>query len=624
MSPRQVNVLLGLIALLVVPPILTRFGPGILELNDLRANVLGTAFCMAIAGLSLNLLMGYAGQISLGHAALLGIGAFTAALVSSRGLQLPMPLGIGAGGLVAGGFAFLLGLPALRLRGLYLAVVTIAFGLTMERSLLRWKPITRGSAGVEVRRPLFGDDTLRLNGDLLVLILLVLFIVILVDRNVVSTKLGRAFHAMREDESVAQAFGVDVARYKLTAFVLSGVIAGFAGALLGYLVGFVTSESFPYSLSLALVVIVVVGGLGSRTGVIVAALFFGLFPRLFEPGAPFEFLKGWDTLIGPFFLIVSMALNPGGIAGALKESKEKKESRRLRAEEGEGLDTEVPKLPALPRPSGLPPRPELPAGTPILESSGVSVQFGGLRAVDDVTISVPKGQIVGLIGPNGAGKTTFFNAASGFVSHTGKISFLGQEIQDLPPHERAQLGMGRTFQLIGLAKNLPLFENLLLAQHGLADYGLAGSLLHLPRAGRVEKELRERSREAIAALGFERYSELPVRNLSHGQQRLVELACALVTAPDLLLLDEPSAGMAPGAVENLALRLKDIRDELGRTVLLIEHNIPLVLNVCDYIYVLNFGQVLAQGTTEEIASHPEVIAAYFGEAASVSAVPEPV
>jgi branched-chain amino acid transport system ATP-binding protein len=234
--------------------------------------------------------------------------------------------------------------------------------------------------------------------------------------------------------------------------------------------------------------------------------------------------------------------------------------------------------------------------------------------MDGVSLVVPKGRIVGLIGPNGAGKTTFFNSVSGLVRpDAGSVRFLGQDITHTAPHERVGLGIGRTFQLIGLAKDLTVRENFLLAQHLLAGYSVPSALLALPRAARIEREMDERATQAIEALGFERYRDTPVASLSHGQQRIVELGCALVTAPDLLLLDEPSAGMAPAAAESLAERLRDLRDGLGRTVLLIEHNIPLVLDVCDEITVLNFGQVLASGTTSDIARDPLVLGAYFGE-----------
>jgi branched-chain amino acid transport system ATP-binding protein len=269
----------------------------------------------------------------------------------------------------------------------------------------------------------------------------------------------------------------------------------------------------------------------------------------------------------------------------------------------------------MPRPTGLPARPDVLEGTPLLEVRNVSVRFGGLQALDDVSLTVPKGSIVGLIGPNGAGKTTFFNTVSGLVRpQTGSVLLLGQDITRRPPHERVGMGIGRTFQLIGLAKDLSVRDNFLLAQHLIAGYSTVAAMLALPRSARVERELGERADQAIEALGFERFRDTPVASLSHGQQRIVELGCALVTAPDLLLLDEPSAGMSPAASESLAERLRDIRDELGRTVLLIEHNIPLVLDVCDEINVLNFGQLLAHGTTEEIARDPLVLGAYFGEA----------
>lgn len=608
MTPRRINFLLLLVAFVLFPPLLARYTPGFF--SELRFLVLGGGLALAAAAIALNLLMGYAGQISLGHAALLGVGAFTSAIVTGRGPELPLPFGVIAAALVTGVFAFLLGLPALRLRGLYLAIVTISFGLTMEQSLLRWKPVTGGSAGVETTRFLTPGFELKENADYVVVVLLLLVAIWIVDRNVVRTKLGRAFKAIREDEAVAQSFGIDVARYKLTAFVLSGVMAGVAGAMLAHLVGVVSSESFPYRLSLLLVVVVVVGGLGSRAGAIVAALFFVFLPRLFELPS-LSFLSGWDQVLGAGLLIYTMARHPGGLAGAFREAREKKLG------EAPSQTVTIPKLPALPRPAGVAER-RLEGDRPVLELKNISVSFGGLKAVDEASLEVTSGKIVGLIGPNGAGKTTLFNAISGFVSHQGAISLFGEEIQDLPPHARARLGLGRTFQLIGLERTLSVLENFLLAQHSIAGYGLGPALAYLPSAARVERDLTERAMKAIETLGFERFTNTPVRNLSHGQQRLVELGCALVTAPDLLLLDEPSSGMAPGAVENLALRLKDIRDELGRTVLLIEHNIPLVLDVCDYIYVLNFGRLLASGTTEEIAAHPEVIAAYFGEAEEVA------
>lgn len=620
MTIRQRKIALVALIFVVLPPLLNRTTANLelpligdtLAFNDLRALTLGIGMCFAVAALSLNLLMGYAGQISLGHAALLGVGAYASGVVTARAFEAPWLLGMLVAGIAGGLVAFLLGLPALRIRGLYLAIVTIGFGFMVQDSLFKWAPLSGGSAGLELPKPRAGDFVFSRDADYLALVLLVFLLVWVVDTNVTSTRLGRAFHALREDESVAQSFGVDVIRYKLLAFTISGVMAGLAGALLGHLVTFVNSDTFRYQVSLTLVVTVVVGGLAHRAGVVAAAIFFAVLPRFFI------FLQGWDQLVGAFLLMDLMARHPGGLAGAFQESRERRAIRRAQAGTDEDTEDEaMPKLPALPRPEGLPDRVDAEAGSAVLEVQGASVRFGGLQALDEVSITVQHGKIVGLIGPNGAGKSTLFNAISGLVPMNGVVHFVGRQIQQLPPHARARLGIGRTFQLIGLAMSRSVLENFLLAQHAAATYSTTSALLHLPAAARGERELADRAHEAIAALGFERFTDTPVRHLSHGQKRLVELGCSLVTAPELLMLDEPSAGMAPAAAENLAERLCDIRDELGRTVLLIEHNIPLVLDVCDEIYVLNFGQILAHGTTEEIAQRPEVLAAYFGEDAEV-------
>jgi branched-chain amino acid transport system ATP-binding protein len=357
----------------------------------------------------------------------------------------------------------------------------------------------------------------------------------------------------------------------------------------------------------------VIGGLGSRVGAVAAAFFYFIFPHLF-PG----WFTGYQVPLGAALLMYTVARHPDGVAGIINEVRERRAMRRLARDGADADDIEdqgrLPKLPALPRPSTLPPRPDV-AGDMVLSVHDMCVRFGGLQAVDNASLGVPRGRIVGLIGPNGAGKTTLFNTISGHVRpQSGRVQFLGRDVSDLAPHQRARLGMSRSFQLIGLAKSMTVLDNMLLAQHVLGQYDMASALAFLPRTARVERELVDRGRAAIAALGFERFTDTPVRNLSHGQQRIVELGCLLVTDPELLMLDEPSAGMSPGAAENLAVRLRELRDEQARTVLLIEHNIPLVLDVCDEIYVLNSGSVLVHGPTETIARRPEVIGAYFGEA----------
>ncbi|MFA5786538.1 MAG: branched-chain amino acid ABC transporter ATP-binding protein/permease [Actinomycetota bacterium] len=615
-APRM---LLLALAFGAIPPLVGRAG----LLTDYSAILVGGAVCYAVAGLSLNLLMGYAGQISLGHFALLGVGAFASGIFSGADrMGLPFVVSIAGAAAVGAAIAFVIGLPALRLRGLYLAVVTIALSYAAEQSLFRASFISGGSSGMQLPRPILGSFVFTRNADFLAVLLLLLLLVWQFDVNITRSKLGRAFHAVRTDEAVAASFGVDVTRYKLLAFVVSGAFAGIAGAMYGHLYQFVNSESFGYHKSLLLVIVVVLGGLRSRAGVVAAAGFFSLLPvgliKVFGTG-----FRGTDLIVGALLLMYTVARYPGGMAEAMRQGKERqavKAAKRAAVAQGEAGDEQpvVPKLPQMPRPSGLPARPAEMAGMPLLSATDICVSFGGLKALDRASLDVHRGRIVGLIGPNGAGKTTMFNAISGLLRpDSGSVHLLGEDVSGLPAHVRARAGVGRTFQLIGLAKDLSVTENLLLAQHVVAGYGVVSALTRIGKAAKVERELRDRAAEALEALGFERFAGTPVKNLSHGQQRIVELGCAMVTAPELLMLDEPSAGMAPGAAENLAVRLRDIRDELGRTVLLIEHNIPLVLDVCDELYVLSSGEMLAHGAPDEVVRREDVIGAYLGEAVAI-------
>lgn len=610
MTPSLWRRYLGWLCVAVAAPVLlSHLG----VLNETRALVVGEAACFAIAGLSLNMLTGYAGQISLGHFALLGTGAFVSskltAPTASHPVGAPFAVGVVAGVAAGALVAFLIGLPALRLRGLYLAVVTIVFNFVMVQSIFQSPWLSSGSGGVELPRPIVGGFRFVRNGDYVAIVLAVLVLVWLLDANLTASKLGRAFRAIRSDPAVAAAYGVDVTRYTLAAFTLSGAVAGLAGALYGHLFTFVNSGTFELSRSLFLLTLVVLGGLGSRAGVVVAAAAYGslsfLLGELFGADA-----AGWIIVASAALLMFTIARHPSGLAGAWHEARR----RRVRRRTVHGTDGGSPVFRALGSGTARAHAgPDARAGVPLLVARGVRVRFGGLVAVDGASLEVPSGRIVGLVGPNGAGKTTLFNVISGVLRpEQGRVEFRGQDISRLPAHGRAALGMGRTFQQIGLAKELSVRENLLVAQHMLAHYATLLGLVGLGRAPRCEAELRERAAATLAALGLERLADAPAGALSHGQQRILEIGCVLATGPELVMLDEPSAGMAPGAVENLGARLRDIRDELGRTVLLIEHNIPLVLDVCDELYVMAGGSVVARGDPGEVIVRPTVRAAYLG------------
>jgi branched-chain amino acid transport system permease protein len=608
LTPRRSNILLLLVAAILLPVLTARAMPLFFTSTD--SLVLAEAASLAIAAIALNLLTGYAGQISLGHAALLGTGAFASGLLTSKA-GLPMWVGVPGAAVVSGLVALVIGFPALRLRGLYLAMVTIAFGFAMYNSFLRLDLFTGGSAGVELPRRVLGKQVVNEQSVMLAVALVVLLGVWLLDANITRTRLGRALRAIRENEAVAQAFGIDVARYKLLAFVLSGALAGLAGALWGHAVGFVNSESFPFDLSLALIIMVVVGGLGSRAGAVIAAFAFSLFPTLLH-GLPW--LAGTDVMVGAALLMYTVARHPGGFAEVISEYRERRREARAHLKVADEDAIVIPGLPSVVETSSRRP---VDVSAPVLEVTGVTVRFGGLVAVNGASLVVPRGKIVGLIGPNGAGKTTLFNSISGLLRPSeGLIRLNGEDVSQLPAHQRASRGLARTFQQVGLARDQSVLENLLLAQHLATGYDNARALVYTRKVAGSEQRLEVRAREALDVLGFRGREHVAVKRLSGGQQRILEMGCALLSDPDLLMLDEPSAGMAPGATENLAVRLNDLRDNLGRTVLLIEHNLPLVLDVCDYLYVLDFGQVLAEGTPDEIVANPAVISAYLGEAAA--------
>ena len=603
--------LVAVAAVIAIPLLLESVG----VLNNSRATAVGAGVVFAVAGLSLNILAGYTGQLSLGHWALVGVGAFTSAKVTAPlEMRLPWTAGLLAAIVVGAGVGFLIGLPSLRIRGLYLAIATVAFHFAMEFSVFAADAVSHGSAGAELPRPYFGSKALSLDAQYLALMLVVAVAVWFLDVNITSTNIGRSLQAVRADEDVAASFGIDVRRAKLVAFTLSGAVAGTAGCLYGHLYQFANASSFPFQRSLLIVTIVVIGGVGSRTGVVAAGAFFGMAPIINE--AIFgQAAESWDLIIGSAALLVTIAFNPEGLAGSIRGARNRKAEREARdhavAHADDVVDETMPPLPEMPRPVGVPPRAV--SSQTVLSAERITVDFGGLRAVDDASLSVTRNRIVGLIGPNGAGKTTLFNAIAGVLQPTsGAVHLNGRDVSSLRADERASLGLARTFQSLGLARDRSVRENLLLAQHLLADYPLASGLAGVGPVVAREVELRERVDTTLEALAFTQFADTPVRNLSGGQQRIVEITAALLTAPELVMLDEPSAGMAPAAVENLSERLREMRDDLGRTILLIEHNIPLVLDVCDELYVMSSGRVIAHGDPAAVVADPEVITAYLG------------
>jgi branched-chain amino acid transport system ATP-binding protein len=249
----------------------------------------------------------------------------------------------------------------------------------------------------------------------------------------------------------------------------------------------------------------------------------------------------------------------------------------------------------------------------VLEVENVGIRFGGLQALEDVTVRVPEWEIVGLIGPNGAGKTTLFNCITGlYQPNNGTVKHRGRDISILPTHRRIAGGIGRTFQNIGLVRGLTVLENCMVAQHSRIGYGAVSGTVGAPRSFVEERKLRENAREVLDFFDLTHLENSQLDGLPYGTLKLIEIATVLATDPDIVLLDEPSSGMGPDEAHALGERLLKLRKMLNLTILMIEHHVPLVVNVCDFVYVLNFGKVLTEGKPNEIQNHPEVVAAYLG------------
>jgi len=252
----------------------------------------------------------------------------------------------------------------------------------------------------------------------------------------------------------------------------------------------------------------------------------------------------------------------------------------------------------------------------VLDVRDVSIRFGGLQALSEVSVRVNEWEIVGLIGPNGAGKTTLFNCITGFYKpNEGSVQFLGEDVTDVPIHERAAMGMGRTFQQVGLVKGATVLENVITAMHTKVEYGAAAGMVGVPMTWKTERDLRERGMELLDLVGLADLAHLRVAGLPYGTMKNVEMAVVLATDPEILMLDEPTSGMGPEESHQFGDRLLKLRKELALTVLMIEHHVPLVVAVCDYVYCLNFGQLLTEGVPEAVRTHPEVVTAYLGEEA---------
>jgi branched-chain amino acid transport system permease protein len=558
-------------------------------------NTVILALVLAIGASGLNVITGFTGYLSLSQGAFIGIGAYVGAILANRVPDVPPLLWVPVAGIVGAVIAMLLGLVTYRSRGPAFVIITVAFLFLVQFVAIEWVSVTNGSSGLTLPLPDWPEAWGNWPFHLVLVALLGLSL--LMTWWIRRTKFGMGLIAIREDEGKAGTIGVNAPVYKLLAFGASALFVGMAGSAYGYYLSFVDPIGMFSIITSALIVLsVILGGRGTLFGPVLGAFIIQPVNNLAN-----DAFGGGNARLVIFggLLILLVILLPKGILPTISSLLEKARTKGTVGLSGARLNP-------LDRPiTAVEVHAPKPTGRTLLEVRGLHKSFGGNHAVSDCSFTVPEGSITALIGPNGSGKTTVFNLISGTMApDEGQILMNGEEVQKLSPWSRAHRGIGRTFQITRLFKEMTVLENVVapLRDFKVGQLGL----------GAVSGSEAARAEELLEFVGMSAYRDARAGALSYGQQKLVELAQVLMLDPKLILLDEPAGGINPTLIERMGDLIRSLNAK-GTTFLLVEHNMPFVVGLCDPIRVLARGAVISEGTPEQIQKDPMVLDAYLGD-----------